>query len=209
MEPDEAAKLYLKRIEMKMPSFETMNEPELNYIKMINAGEKFYYNGVSANYLSHRIVFYLTNVHIKTRTTYFVRAGSTTEKGSKADAPLSDGGKTYAQRMADVLMRHREQERAALSERTGVDMPLRPLIVWTSTRQHTIQTAAVLKDMGLNVRHRSELSQLIPGVCENLSDHAIRRLYPDEVEKHNLDPYHHRFPRAEVRSFSPSLTPIH
>lgn len=49
MDPDEAAKLYLRRIEMKIPVFETMNENELNYVKMINAGQTFFYNNLSFN----------------------------------------------------------------------------------------------------------------------------------------------------------------
>lgn len=49
MDPDEAAKLYLRRIEMKIPVFETMNENELNYVKMINAGRAFFYNNLSFN----------------------------------------------------------------------------------------------------------------------------------------------------------------
>lgn len=34
---------------MKIPVFETMNENELNYVKMINAGRGFFYNNVSFN----------------------------------------------------------------------------------------------------------------------------------------------------------------
>lgn len=49
MNPDEAAKLYLRRITMKIPVFETMSENELNYVKMINAGRGFFYNNVSFN----------------------------------------------------------------------------------------------------------------------------------------------------------------
>ncbi|KAF6819731.1 6-phosphofructo-2-kinase/fructose-2,6-bisphosphatase [Colletotrichum sojae] len=199
MDPDEAAKLYLRRIDMKIPVFETMNEKELNYIKMINAGRKFFYNNVSFNYLSHRIVFYLTNLHIKSRTTYFVRAGVTTEEDSyKADAPLSEEGIAYAARMSETLLKHREQERAALVEKGGPNMPLRPLSVWTSTRCRTVQTADYLKNKGFKVRQRSQMSQINPGVCEKMSERAIRHIYPDEVEKHELDPYHHRYPRAEV-----------
>lgn len=199
MDPDAAAKLYLKRIEVRIPGFETMEEPELNYIKMINAGEKFFYNNVSFNYLSHRIVFYLTNLHIKSRTTYFVRAGITTDEDSfRADAPLSESGKAYAQKMSDVLLKHREQEHRELTEKTGTQEPLRPLSVWTSTRLRTIQTADVLKEKGYKVRQRSQMSQLNPGICERLSERVIRQMYPDEVEKHELDPYHHRYPRAEV-----------
>ncbi len=199
MDPDEAAKRYLKRIEKKIPVFETMEEDELNYVKMINAGRAFFYNNVSFNYLSHRIVFYLTNLHIKFRTTFFVRAGPATDEDSfKADAPLSEEGESYAIKMTDALLKHREEERQAAIARGDSGVPLRPLTVWTSTRLRTIQTAEPLKELGYKVRQRSEMSQINPGVCEKLSERAIRALYPEEVEKHVLDPYHHRYPRAEV-----------
>jgi 6-phosphofructo-2-kinase / fructose-2,6-biphosphatase 4 len=201
MDPNEAASRYLKRIQTKIPVFETMQEDELNYVKMINAGQAFFYNNVSFNYLSHRIVFYLTNLHIKSRTTFFVRAGSATEEDSyKADAPLSEEGKAYAVTVTETLLRHREQERQAIIDKGGPDLALRPLTIWTSTRLRTIQTAEPLKEQGYKVRQRSQMSQINPGVCEKLSERAIRSLYPDEVEKHELDPYHHRYPRAEASS---------
>ena len=31
-----------------------------------------------------------------------------------------------------------------------------------------------------------------------MSEDRIRAEFPDEVSKHELDPYHHRYPRAEV-----------
>lgn len=199
MDPDEAAERYLKRIETKIPIFETMQEEELNYVKMINAGQAFFYNNVSFNYLSHRIVFYLTNLHIKARTTFFVRAGPAEgEESYKSDAPLSEEGRSYAEKMTETLLRHREQERKTNSKQAGHEVPLRPLSVWTSTRLRTIQTADPLKEQGYKVRQRPQMSQINPGVCEKLSEMAIRRLYPEEVEKHELDPYHHRYPRAEV-----------
>ncbi|KAG7127716.1 putative 6-phosphofructo-2-kinase/fructose-2 like protein [Verticillium longisporum] len=198
MDPDDAAELYLKRIDMKIPTFEIMEEKELNYIRMINAGRRFFYNNLSFNYLSHRIVFYLTNLHIKSRTTFFARAGTTTEEDSyKADAPLSQQGKSYAAKMSEVLIKHREQERAALVEKQGANVPLPPLTVWTSTRLRTVQTSDYLRDKGYKVRQRSQMSQINPGVCEKMAERAIRTIYPEEVEKHELDPYHHRYPRAE------------
>ncbi|VUC36847.1 unnamed protein product [Clonostachys rosea] len=198
MDPDKAAELYLKRIEMRIPMFETMNEKELNYIKMINAGAKFFYNNVSFNYLSHRIVFYLTNLHIKSRTTFFARAGTTAEgeDSYKSDGPLCEEGRAYAEKMAETLFKHREQEHAEKVEK-GDHAPLRPLSVWTSTRLRTVQTADYIKDKGFTVRQRSQMSQINPGACEKMPERLIRQLYPDEVEKHELDPYHHRYPRAE------------
>jgi 6-phosphofructo-2-kinase/fructose-2,6-biphosphatase 4 len=197
MDPDEAAKLYLRRIDMKIPVFETMNENELNYVKMINAGQAFFYNNVSFNYLSHRIVFYLTNLHIKSRTTFFARAGPANDEDYKADGPLSEEGHAYAKKMADTLIQHREKERQALMEKRGSEVPLRPLTVWTSTRLRTVQTAEPLKELGYKVRQRSQMSQINPGECEKMSERVIRQLWPEEVEKHELDPYHHRYPRAE------------
>lgn len=198
MEPMEAAKLYLKRIEEKIPMFETMDEKELNYIKMINAGEKFFYNNVSFNYLSHRIVFYLTNTHIKYRTTFFARAGpGEGEESYKSDAPLSEDGHAYAERLAETLKKHREQEHAAIVQKGRQDIQVQPLTIWCSTRSRTVQTAEVFEKHGYKVRQRSQMAQINPGVCEKLSERAIRRLYPEEVEKHELDPYHHRYPRSE------------
>ncbi|TQV92168.1 6-phosphofructo-2-kinase [Cordyceps javanica] len=193
MDPDEAAKLYLKRIEVRIPVFETMAEEELNYIKMINAGEKFFYNNVNFSYLSHRIVFYLTNLHIKARKTFFVRAGTTTDEDSfRADAPLSEAGRTYAKKMTETILKHREQEHAESGETTA---SLPPLTVWTSTRLRTIQTADPLRDMNYKVRQRSQMSQLNPGICEKLSERVIRQLYPQEVEKH--ESYHDLAVRLE------------
>ncbi|CAK7239812.1 MAG: hypothetical protein STHCBS139747_001247 [Sporothrix thermara] len=204
MDPDEAAQLYLKRIGAKIPVFETMDEKELNFVKMINAGQKFFYNNVSFNYLSHRIVFYLTNLHIKSRTTFFARAGIAAdvpeeEESYRADPPLGPQGQNYAKLMSEALLAHREYERQAAAAESGTSdpPPLRPLTVWTSTRLRTVQTADYLKDRGYKVRQRSQMSQINPGVCEKLSDRALRTLYPEEVELHELDPYHHRFPRAE------------
>lgn len=41
--------------------------------QMINAGERLIVNNKSFGYLSNRIVFYLLNLHIKSRHTYFAR----------------------------------------------------------------------------------------------------------------------------------------
>lgn len=195
----DAVKHYLSRMNAKIPHFETMEEPDLDWIKMINAGERLVINNKSFGYLSHRIVFYLLNLHIKSRRTYFARAGTTLEEESfKADASLSAQGDEYARKMTETLLRHREEERQQYLAKGGPDLPMKRLIVWTSTRRRTIETAAYFAARGFKVRQRSQMSQLNPGVCEKKSEKRIREEYPDEVEKHEKDPYHHRYPRAEV-----------
>lgn len=197
---DDAVKHYLSRMSAKIPNFETMEEKDLDWIKMINAGESLMVNNNGFSYLSHRIVFYLLNLHIKSRHTYFARAGVTLDEESyKADASLSQQGKEYARKMTDTLIKHREEERQAIKNRGGLDAPLKPLSVWTSTRRRTIETSTFFAARGYRVRQRSQMSQLNPGVCEKKSERRIREEYPEEVEKHEADPYHHRYPRAEVR----------
>jgi 6-phosphofructo-2-kinase/Histidine phosphatase superfamily (branch 1) len=196
----DAVKHYLNRMSAKIPHFETMEEQDLDWIKMINAGERLIVNNNSFSYISHRIVFYLMNLHIKARHTYFARAGVTLEEESfKADAGLSPQGTDYAKKMTETLIKHREEERQAIMHKGGPNTPLKPLTVWTSTRRRTIETATFLAARGYKIRQRSQMSQLNPGVCEKKSERRIREDYPDEVEKHERDPYHHRFPRAEVR----------
>lgn len=116
----------------------------------------------------------------------------------KADGSLSEEGFDYAKKMGDALLRHRENERQTLIERGGPEVLLKQLTIWTSTRRRTIETSKYLYEAGYRVRQRSQMSQLNPGVCEKMSERRIRAEFPEEVAKHEADPYHHRYPRAEV-----------
>lgn len=198
--PEEAVRDYLQRINSRIPHFETMEETDLHYVKMINAGERVIVNNCAFGYLSQRIVFYLLNLHIKSRQTYFCRAGTTKdEENYKADASLSAEGEAYAHKMTDTLIAHRESERRNLIAHGAPESTaLKPLNVWTSTRRRTVETGAEFEARGYRVRQRSQMSQLNPGVCEKMSERKIREKFPDEVAKHEQDPYHHRYPRAEV-----------
>ncbi|KAF7846412.1 hypothetical protein BT93_L4413 [Corymbia citriodora subsp. variegata] len=195
---EDAVRDYLSRINARIPHFETMEETELHYVKMINAGERVVVNNCAFNYLSQRIVFYLLNLHIKSRQTYFARAGTTSDEDSyKADASLSKEGEDYSKKLGDALNQHREEERERLVANGAPDATLKPLTIWTSTRRRTVETSHYLASLGYRVRQRSQMSQLNPGVCEKMSEKKIREQYPEEVRKHEADPYHHRYPRAE------------
>ncbi|KAK4546263.1 hypothetical protein LTR36_001940 [Oleoguttula mirabilis] len=198
-QPEDAVQDYLKRINARIPHFETMEESELHYAKMVNAGQRVIVNNCAFGYLSQRIVFYLLNLHIKSRQTYFCRAGTTREEDSyKADASLSAEGQDYAHKMGDALLAHRESERRNLIQHGAPETTaLKPLTIWTSTRRRTVETSEYLAGLGYRVRQRSQMSQLNPGVCEKMSERRIRAMFPEEVAKHEQDPYHHRYPRAE------------
>ena len=100
--------------------------------------------------------------------------------------------------------------RNALTATSSAAEPLQTAIPWLrprrwarpSSKRRTIETSKFLAAKGYKVRQRSQMSQLNPGVCEKKSEKQIREEYPEEIEKHEFDPYHHRYPRAEVRPFS-------
>ena len=129
------------------------------------------------------------------------QAGVSHEANYKSDSSLSEQGEEYATKMTEFLLRHRETEKQEMLDRGEQNYELKPLTVWTSTRRRTIETAKYLHESGYKVRQRSQMSQLNPGVCESMSEGKIRLEYPEEVAKHDLDPYHHRYPRAEVCLF--------
>ncbi|KAI6882839.1 6-phosphofructo-2-kinase/fructose-2,6-bisphosphatase-like protein, partial [Hortaea werneckii] len=108
---ERAVRDYLDRINARIPHFESMEEKELHYMKMVNAGQRVIVNNCAFGYISQRIVFYLLNLHIKSRQIYFCRAGTTRDEDSyKADASLSGEGEDYARKMGDALTAHRENE---------------------------------------------------------------------------------------------------
>lgn len=100
--------------------------------------------------------------------------------------------------MTECLLQDREAVARSMTDEGETGYELKPLTVWTSTRRRTIETARYLYERGYKVRQRSQLRALNPGVCEMMSERRIRQEYGDEVAKHELDPYHHRYPRAEV-----------
>ena len=100
--------------------------------------------------------------------------------------------------MSDTLLKYREEEADTLRKRGATASSLKSLTVWTSTRRRTVETSQYLASLGFMVRQRAQMSQLNPGVCEQMSERRIRSEFPDEVAKHEADPYHHRYPRAEV-----------
>ena len=166
---------------------------------MINAGQRYHVNNCRFGYLPNRIVFYLMNLHIKSRKTYFARAGISGEVDLfRADTRMSEQGENYSHRLADALMAHREQEHKQFLAQGGSEKNIRSLTVWTSTRRRTVETAAPFKELGFAIREKTQLSQLNPGDYERLSEKELKKLHPQQWAEHQLDTYHHRYPRGEV-----------
>jgi 6-phosphofructo-2-kinase/fructose-2,6-biphosphatase 4 len=138
------------------------------------------------------------NLHIKSRKIYFVRAGLSPDEDSyKADTPLSPAGVEYSKHLAKALLDRREVEKQNFISQGGSESEFKKLAIWSSNRRRTSQTAAVFREYKFAVREKTQLGQLNPGDAEKHTDEELRTLWPEDWEQHQLDPYHHRYPRGE------------
>lgn len=80
---------------------------------------------------------------------------------------------------------------------TSLGPEAKPLLVWSSKRLRTVETANYFAEDGYTMASRPELTQLNPGDVDGLTTDQIKAKYSDEYDVHHANPYHHRYPRAE------------
>ncbi|KAK2462996.1 hypothetical protein APHAL10511_004983 [Amanita phalloides] len=136
-DPDKAVEDYYKRIMEHEKYYQTVEETEWPFIRIINVGEKIEVNNIQG-YLQSRIVFFLMNIHNRYRTIYFARSGqSLLEHSYKADSDLSPVGWNYAEKLAEFVLERRTKN----LEARGLNPAERRLVIWTSTRRRAHHTA--------------------------------------------------------------------
>ncbi|ORZ32653.1 6-phosphofructo-2-kinase-domain-containing protein [Catenaria anguillulae PL171] len=184
---------FLDRINHHVPYYQTLSDPSLTYIQVMNlgidsnVGEHIVANNLKG-YLQTRLAYYLLNIHITKRTVYLLRnAESVSDDTFKDDAPLSPVGIRHARQVHDFLV--------ALRERTNeAGAPKYPKI-FTSTRRRSHESAQFFPPE--LVTQKTSLVQLNPGAVEAMTDERIANEYPEEYARHQKDPFNHRYPRAE------------
>lgn len=160
-DPEAAAKDFRERIKNYERVYQTIDESErhLSYVKITNIGHQVIINRLQ-DYLSTRLCYYLTNLHIKPRSIWLSRHGESEynlEGKIGGDANISSRGEQYA-RMLPELVR-----------RSGVPRD-QPLTVWISTLKRTAQTARhLVAEMGWNKLDWKALDELDSGVCDGMT----------------------------------------
>jgi 6-phosphofructo-2-kinase / fructose-2,6-biphosphatase 2 len=72
MSKEDAERDFLARIKQYEAVYETVTEPHLSYMKIINVGSQVNLGRIHG-YLQSRIAFYLMNLHLKPRSIFFSR----------------------------------------------------------------------------------------------------------------------------------------
>jgi len=87
----EQAKLdFLRRIEEYEKVYETVTEPHLSYLKIVNVGSQVEVSKIHG-YLQSRIAYFFTNLHLKPRSIYLSRVGFSSPVGSWFTLGGADG----------------------------------------------------------------------------------------------------------------------
>ncbi|KAF8460221.1 6-phosphofructo-2-kinase-domain-containing protein [Kalaharituber pfeilii] len=180
-EPELAAQDFVKRIKNYERVYETITEPDLTYVKLINVGAQVVINCIK-DYLQSRIVYYLMNLHIKPRSIWLSRHGESEFNlcgRIGGDADLSSRGRAYAEKLPELV------------KQSVGDIDL---TVWTSTMKRTIQTAQHLPYRKLQWK---ALDELDAGVCDGLTYEEIEEAYPEDFRARDDDKYNYRYRGGE------------
>ncbi|KAF8610235.1 bifunctional 6-phosphofructo-2-kinase/fructose-2,6-bisphosphate 2-phosphatase [Ceratobasidium sp. AG-I] len=181
MSREDAERDFRNRIKQYESVYETVTEPHLSYLKIINVGSQVQMYRIHG-YLQSRIAFYLMNLHLKPRSIFMSRHGESqfnVEGKIGGDAALSTRGKQYA---------------AALPGLVKDNIKDAELTVWTSTLQRTIETAAQLPYPKLTWK---SLDELDAGVCDGMTYEEIEAEYPEDFEARDDDKFNYRYRGGE------------
>nr|XP_006823061.1 PREDICTED: 6-phosphofructo-2-kinase/fructose-2,6-bisphosphatase-like [Saccoglossus kowalevskii] len=183
MSKDEAIQDFLYRIKHYQDAYEPLDvdlDRNKSFIKVMNCGDRFLVNKVDGH-IQSRIVYYLMNIHIMSRTIYLTRHGESelNLKGKiGGDSDLSENGRQYANALAKYL--------------DSENLP--DLKVWTSQLKRTIQTAA---GVHAPLEQWKALNEIDAGVCDEMTYQEIQDKYPEEFALRDQDKYHYRYPKGE------------
>ncbi|KAG8916257.1 Fructose-2,6-bisphosphatase [Tulasnella sp. 417] len=165
----------------KVPLVTRQMAKNVSYLKVINVGKQLDIIRISG-YLQSRIAYYLMNLHLKPRSIFMSRHGESqynVDGRIGGDAPLSPRGEAYAQALPSLIL-----------DNIG-DKPLK---VWTSTLQRTIQTARHLPYPKLTWK---SLDELDAGVCDGMTYEEIEEEYPEDFANRDEDKFNYRYRGGE------------
>ncbi|KAI9031785.1 6-phosphofructo-2-kinase [Phycomyces nitens] len=168
VDPEDAAVDFRARIDHYKEQYETVTEENYTYIKLINVGSQTIINMIRG-YLESRII-------------YFSRHGESqfnVQGKIGGDSFLSPRGELYAAKLPGLI-----------SDNLGG----KPLTVWTSTMNRTIQTAAGLPYPKLQWKALDELDS---GLCDGMTYEEIEQKYPEDYANRDEDKFNYRYRGGE------------
>ncbi|KAJ2703046.1 Fructose-2,6-bisphosphatase [Coemansia sp. IMI 209128] len=163
------------------PTLEEYDERQVSYLRKINVGSKMVINRITS-YLESRIVYFLMNIHIATRSVFFSRHGESMynlDQRLGGDPCLSPNGRKYAEALPSLVSKLLGDE---------------PLTIWTSTLKRTGETAAGLPYKKMQWK---ALDELDAGLCDGLTYEDVEEQYPEEYAMRDENKFEFRYRGGE------------
>jgi broad specificity phosphatase PhoE len=179
MSPAEAFRDFLARIEQYERTYVEVQDDEGSYVKVIDAGRQVVTNRIEG-YLSSRLAFFLMQIRPTERPICLTRHGESESNvlgRIGGDSALTERGREYSRKLATFIR-----------ERIGTP------VVWTSTLQRTVATAASLAQECQALR---ALDEIDAGVCDSLTYEEIKDRMPEEYAARSRNKFRYRYPRGE------------
>jgi broad specificity phosphatase PhoE len=178
IEPEDAAKDFSSRIEHYLSVYEPLEEGDLSWIKIVDAGRQVIVNRAE-DYLLTKVAAFVMNLHLIPKTLWFSRHGQSEfniHDRVGGDSGLSPQGQIYAQSLARFF--------------SDKDRPQ----VWTSTLRRTLETSAPL---GGPDRSWKALDEINAGICDGMTYLQIDQEFPGIASARRADKLGYRYPQGE------------
>ncbi len=179
MAADSAFRDFLARIAQYARTYVPVDDDEGSYVKVVDAGRQVISNRIEG-YLSSRLAFFLMQIRPTERPIWLSRHGESESNLAGrigGDAPLTERGKEYAQALAAFVRKRSSNP-----------------VVWTSTLQRTVATAAAI---GHETQALRALNEIDAGICDGLTYEEIKAQMPDEFAARAGNKFRYRYPRGE------------
>ncbi len=179
MSANDAFRDFRARIAQYERTYRPVEDGEGSYVKIVDAGRQVISNRIEG-YLSSRLAFFLMQIRPTERTIWLSRHGESEFNLAGrigGDPPITERGRKYAEALAEFVR----------------SQPSHP-VVWTSTLQRTVATAALI---GRGAQSLRALDEIGAGVCDGLTYEEIKARFPDEFAARAIDKFRYRYPRGE------------
>jgi broad specificity phosphatase PhoE len=179
MTAEDAFRDFNARIAQYLRTYVPVRDDEGSYVRVVNAGRQVIVNRIEG-YLPSHIAYFLMRIRPTERVIWLSRHGESESNlvgRIGGDAPLTALGKAYGEALARFL---RERSRQP--------------VVWTSTLQRTVATAA---SIGHEVQSLRALNEIDAGICDGWTYAEIKEQLPEEFAARARDKFRYRYPRGE------------
>lgn len=182
-DPEIAISDFRSRLVHYESEYETIDDENLAYVKIIDIGKKIILNRINS-YLPSRIVFFMMNLHNSPHRIFLTRHGQSefNESGRiGGDSPLTNLGDDYAHILAEWALKN-------LPIDTG------KVTIFTSTMKRTIATTQYIPSRKIRWKLLDEIDA---GDFDGFTYQEIAKKFPEEYLARSNDKLRYRYPRGE------------